>query len=165
MEHLQAEPALSKPAENTPIAKKRPISNSPTLLSPPSLPPLAQRIRKDIQIGEREVESPEKEVLRSPPILNSLSVSPCTKGIPSPAPLVLTPVPPDSGPEKLSLNCLNCDAKMTHDHQCEALDSDSSWEDIETESEQDMYPTFDPDSENWAEEFSKSIRSFHGQTH
>ena len=74
-------------------------------------------------------------------------------------------MPPDSGPAKLSLNCLNCDAKMTHDHQCEALDSDSSWEDIETESEQDMYPTFDPDSEHWAEEFSKSIRSFHGQTH
>ena len=49
---------------------------------------------------------------------------------------------------------------MTLDHQCEAVDSDSSWEDLE--SEEELYPTFDPDSKNWAEEFSNSIRRFHG---
>lgn len=42
------------------------------------------------------------------------------------------------------------------------LDSDSSWEDLE--SEEELYPTFDPDSKNWAEEFSNSIRRFHGSS-
>ena len=65
-------------------------------------------------------------------------------------------------PEKLSLNCLNCESNMTLDHQCEAVDSDSSWEDIENE--QELYPTFDPDSENWAEEFSNSVQRFHGSS-
>ena len=51
---------------------------------------------------------------------------------------------------------------MTLDHQCEAVDSDSSWEDVESESEEELYPTFDPDSENWAEEFSNRIQRFHG---
>ena len=51
---------------------------------------------------------------------------------------------------------------MTLDHQCEAVDSDSSWEDLE--SEEELYPTFDPDSKNWAEEFSNSIRRFHGSS-
>ena len=50
--------------------------------------------------------------------------------------------------------------------QCEALDSDSSWEDIDSEQELwlELYPTLDPDSEDWAEKFSNSIRRFHGQT-
>ena len=156
VQRLQAASALP----STPSGYKRPFSDSSSP-SPSNLPPLPQRIRKDIQIDESEVESPEKEILRSAPIFeNSPSLfSPCSTGHPSPAQLEFTPVCPENP------SCLNCDAKMTHDHQCEALDSDSSWEDIETESEQDMYPTFDPDSENWAEEFSKSIRSFHGQTH
>ena len=46
-------------------AKKRPLSDSPSALSPSNLLPLAQRIRTDIQIGESENESPEK--LRSTP--------------------------------------------------------------------------------------------------
>ena len=39
------------------------------------------------------MESPEKEVLRSPPRLENSPApfSPCTKGIPTPAPLVFTP--------------------------------------------------------------------------
>ena len=136
--------------ENT---KKRPA----TLLSPSNLSPLAQRIRSDIQIGESsEVESPEKEVLRSSPCPEKLltPVFPCTKDFPSPAPLVFTPLKPTVG------SCLNCDAEMTPDHQCETLDSDSNWEDVE--SEQDLYPTFDVNSEDWAEKFTNSIREFHG---
>ena len=113
---LQASPV------STQSANKRPLPDSPSAPSPSNLPPLSQRIRKDIQIGEREVESPEKEVLRSPPFLVN-SPAPCPpcsspKGIPSPAPLVFTPVP-------ASLNCLNCESVMTPNHQCEELISSS----------------------------------------
>ena len=81
------------------------------------------------------------------------------RDIPSPAPLVFTPVP-----ETLSLNCLNCDAEMTVHHQCEdilATDSEGNWEDIE--SEQDLCPTLDLESDDWADKFTNSIRRFHGQ--
>ena len=100
-------------------AKKRPFPDSPNAPSPSNLPPLAQRIRNDIQVGEIEVESPEQEELRSSPFpeISHSPISPCSKAIPSPAPLVFTPVPP----ERLNLNCSNCDARMTPDHQCEAL--------------------------------------------
>ena len=55
---------------------------------------------------------------------------------------------------------------MTCDHQCEAQDTDSSWEDIESEQEdeQKLYPTLDLDSEDWAENFSESSWRFHDQT-
>ena len=46
--------------------------------------------------------------------------------------------------------------------QCEVIESDSSWEDVENE--QDLYPTFDVNSETWAEELTNSIRRFHGET-
>ena len=110
----------------SPVTKKRPLPDSPSALSPSNLPPLSQRIRKDIQIGESEAESPEKEVLRSPPYLENSPApfSPCMKGIPSPAPLVFTPVPP----ERLKLNCSNCDVGMTPQHQCEALVSETEAE-------------------------------------
>ena len=100
-------------------AKKRPFPDSPNAPSPSNLPPLAQRIRNDIQVGEIEVESPVQEELRSSPFpeISHSPISPCSKAIPSPAPLVFTPVPP----ERLNLNCSNCDARMTPDHQCEAL--------------------------------------------
>ena len=44
------------------------------------------------------------------------------------------------------MNCSNCDAMMTCDHQCEPQDTDSSWEDIESEQEdeQKLYPTNQP---------------------
>ena len=67
-------------------------------------------------------------------------------------------MPPDSGPEKP--NYLNCDSEMTLDHQCEDIESDSSWEDVENE--HDLYPTLDVESEDWAERFTNSIRTFHG---
>ena len=116
---VQRQQAVSaSPVSPTQSPKKRPLPDSPSALSPSNFPPLSQRIRKDIQIGESEVESPEKEVLRSPPHLeNSPSpISPSLKCIPSPGPLVFTP-------EKLNLhcpNCLNCDVEMTPDHQCES---------------------------------------------
>ena len=135
VQRLQADSA--SPA-NTQSTRKRSYSesDSPNALSPSKFPPLAQRIRsspsnplplsqrirKDIQVGESEVESPEREVLRSPPflIMNSPAPSPpCSKVIPSPAPLVFTPVP-------ASLNCLNCESVMTPNHQCEELVSSSS---------------------------------------
>ena len=81
-------------------------------------------------------------------------ISPCTKGFPSPAPLVLTP-----SPSKES-SCFNCEAAMTPDHQCEAVDSDSNWEDVENEL--DLFPTLEVDSEDWAEKFTNNIRRFHG---
>jgi len=130
VQRLQADQAKSE--------RKRPLPDSPSVQSP-----MAQRIRTDIQIGESEVESPEKEILRSPPCPeNSPSpISPSTKGLPSPAPLVFTPVPPEKSrrsnceaemtlaplvftPSKTpeSPNCLNCDVKMTPDHQCESGD-------------------------------------------
>ena len=103
---------------NTKDTNKRPFPDSPNAPSPSQLPPLAQRIRKDIHILESE-ESPEK--LRSPPRpVNSPSpISPCLKGLPSPAPLVFTPVPTRES------SCLNCEAEMTLDHQCEELISSS----------------------------------------
>ena len=94
-------------------AKKRPLSDSQSTLSRSNLLPLAQRIRTDIQIGENEAESPEK--LRSTPCPEGSPspISPCAKGFPSPAPLVFTPVQPQRS------KCVNCDAEMTPDHQCE----------------------------------------------
>ena len=60
-----------------------------------------------------------------------------------------------------------CDAKMTPEHQCEAMDSESNWEDFESEhddldSEQFSYLSLDLDSEDWADKFTDSIRRFHG---
>jgi hypothetical protein len=148
VQRLQAASALPV---STPSGNKRPFSDSSSP-SPSNLPPLPQRIREDIQIEESEVESPEKEILRGAPILEiSPPISPCPTAHPSQAHLVFTPV----SPEKLS--CLNCDAEMTLNHQCEADESDSSWEDID--SEQDLYPTLDMESDDWAEKFTNNIRN------
>ena len=107
---------------STHSAIKRPLPISPSAPSPSNLPPLAQRIRSDIKVGECEVEceveSTEQEILRSSPSPeNSLSpISPCAKRTPMPAPLVFTPVC-----QKVT-SCLNCEAEMTADHQCEKGD-------------------------------------------
>ena len=61
VQRLQAVSALPV---STPSGNKRPFPDSPSP-SPSNLPPLSQRIREDIQIGESEIESPEKETLRS----------------------------------------------------------------------------------------------------
>ena len=152
VQRLQAASALPVSNQN---ANKRPLPDSPSALSPSHLPPLAQRIRSDIQVGESEIESPEKEMLRSPPCPENspYPISPCTNGLPSPAPLVFTPEPPEKS------RCLNCEAEMTPDHQSVITDNDSDWEDIENE--RDLYPTLDLDSEKWADNFTNSIRRFH----
>ena len=138
--------------ESTQSANKRPFPDSPTAPSPSNLPPLARRIRADIHVLETELESPEK--LRSPPcpVNSPYPISSCVKGLPSPAPLVFTPVPSRKS------RCLNCEAEMTPDHQCEATDSE--WEDIDNE--QELYPTLEIDSEDWADRFTNSIRTYHG---
>ena len=91
VQRLQTVAALPVINQST---KKRPLPDSPNGPSPLDLPPLAQRIRKDIQLGESEVESPEKEVLRSPPFPENspAPLSPCSKSIPSPTHLVFTPM-------------------------------------------------------------------------
>jgi hypothetical protein len=72
---------------------------------------LSQRIRRDIQIGESEVESPEKEVLRSFSFSENspAPASPCLRDVPSPASLVFTPaqhVDYESDLEKLDESAL-----------------------------------------------------------
>ena len=57
-------------------------------------------------------------------------------------------------------SCLNCGAEMTPHHQCDTTDSDSNWEDVENEN--DLYPTLECDSEDWAENFTNNIRAYHG---
>ena len=95
-------------------------------LIPHTGPPLAQRIRADLQIGEQELESPERELLRSqlsPEKSPSPSSTPCVQEFPLPAPLVFTPA------KKLeATSCLNCDAEMVPDHQCEVGGSTSGEE-------------------------------------
>ena len=127
---------------STQSANKRPFPDSPNAPSPSHLPSLAQRIRLDIQVGESEVESPEKEILRSSPLLeNSLPLS-------------------EGSLHDRHPRCLNCGTEMTPDHQCDATDSDSNWEDVENE--QELYPTLECDSEDWAEQFTNSVRKYHG---
>ena len=216
VQRLQAAPVFQ---EHPLSERKRPLPTSPSDPSPSNLPPLSQRIRRDIQIGESEIESPEREVLRSFSFSENspAPASPCLRDVPSPASLVFTPaqcVNCESGLEKLeegpvqegafeegavveegaleegvvvgksdqedvedqqglssnqesSLICSNCDARMTPEHQCEAMDSEGHWEDSESEhddleSEQILYPSLDLDSEDWAEKFTDSIRRFHG---
>ena len=110
----------------TESARKRPLPFSPSTPSPLNQSPLAQRIRLDLQIGEHEIESPERELLRSEQSLEkspSPNSPPCVKEFPLPAPLVFTPA------KKLEATiCLNCDAEMMPDHQCEVGGSTSGEE-------------------------------------
>ena len=112
VQRLQVVPDLPG---STQSAKKRPLPASPSAHSP-SLLPLAQRIRTDIHVAESETESPEREILRSPPCPENspFPISPCAKGLPLPAPLIFTPV---------KTSCLNCEAEMAPDHQCEDTDN------------------------------------------
>ena len=97
-ERQQADQALQV---NNKSDRKRPLSGSPSAPSPSNSSPLAQRIRADLQLGESEVESPERELLRSqdfpenPPPISPPSV----KGFPPPAPLVFSPSKFNEGSE------------------------------------------------------------------
>ena len=89
--------AASASPVSTPSSNKRPFPDSPNTPSPLNPPPLAQRIRSDFQISEGEVESPERESLRSrfdpdsfPPLNSPHSV----QKVPPPAPLFFTPPKP-----------------------------------------------------------------------
>ena len=195
VERLQAKSALPV---NPQSARKRPPPSTTPVLSQTNYSPLAQRIRLDFQLGASEVDSPEREDLRSlfPPNNSPLPISPQNvKSFPPPAPLAFTPQmtkdrvesieevavdadvlqaagvsvaeknvkgikESDGTLRKERLRCCNCDAEMTLDHQCETSDSDGSWEDID--SEEDLYPTLDLNSEDWAEKFTESIQIFHG---
>ena len=90
-ERQQADQALQV---NNKSARKRPLSGSPSAPSPSNNSPLSQRIRADLQLElESEVESPERELLRSRDFPeNPLPISPpSVKGFPPPAPLVFSP--------------------------------------------------------------------------
>ena len=111
---------------NIQSSKKRPLPYSPSANSPSNLPPLAQRIRSDLQIGE---ESPEREVLRTQPTPQqtpSKSPFPCSPramGFPPPGPLVFTPSKTQEDTEipvanVEDVNCCNCEQLMTPEHQC-----------------------------------------------
>ena len=129
VQRLQADRAQSE--------RKRPLLNSPTVQP---LSPLAQRIREDFQIGENEVGSPERELLRGPTFSDRSPPPrfPCVKGFPTPAPLVFTrsktqegavipltsvnePVQGKAAAEKGSCepSCQNCNGEMTPSHQCD----------------------------------------------
>ena len=92
VECLQAKSAVPV---NPPSERKRPPPNTTHVLSPSNYSPLAQRIRLDLQLGASEVDSPEREGLRSlsPPKNSPLPISPQNvKSFPPPAPLAFTPL-------------------------------------------------------------------------
>ena len=166
---VQRQQAVAASPVNTPCTKKRPFFESPSALSPPNLPPLAQRIRSDIGIAESEGESPEKEMLRSQPSPEkspSLISPPSAKGFPPPAPLAFTPL------KTLSETREGFETPATHQVVvCEVAKEDSDWETIiedceigsetgENDSE-NGFPAIDMDCEDWAEKFTISIRRFH----
>ena len=166
---VQRQQAVSASPVNTQCTKKRPLSDSPSALSPPHLPPLAQRIRSDIRIAESECESPETELLRSQPSPEnspSLISPPSVKGFPPPAPLAFTPL------KTLSETWEGFETPTTHQGVvCEVVkvaEEDSDWEtiveDCEVGSKDDSksgFPAIDVDCEDWAEKFTMSIRRFH----
>jgi len=125
VQRLQADSVL---LVKTPSRRERSYSesDSPNAHSPSNFHPLAQRIRSDLQIGE---EFPERERLRIQlTSVKSPFPSP-TRGFPSPATLAFTPLkiqekfetPVESVQTQEGVSCLNCDAQMTPDHQCEPV--------------------------------------------
>ena len=48
---------------------------------------------------------------------------------------------------------------MTLNHQGEVLNSDSDWEDVE--SDNNLYPTIDLGCEDWGDKFSDSVHQNH----
>ena len=177
VQRLQAGPALQVNAQT---AKKRPLDSTTSLSN---ISPLAQRIRADFKIGESEIESPEKEVLRSQPSPEK-ALSPTSpsgvKGFPPPAPLAFTPaklqvdiVNPASesredGPQWTSGGIFHLGPIPTVKVKSglvvpQVIREDSDWETID-ECENDFendFPTIDVNCENWAEKFTESIQRFH----
>ena len=99
VQRLQADPTSQVSILS---ARKQAPSRSPSPPSPSNRSPLAQRMRTDFQIGEQEMESPERESLRSqsyPEKTPSLPISPSVRGFPPPAPLSFTPSKNQDGTE------------------------------------------------------------------
>ena len=154
VQRLKAASALPM---NTQFTKKRPLPDSPSAQSSSNLPPLAQRIRSDLQIGE---ESPERELLRTQPTpqqtpLKSPSPSsPLATGFPPPTPLAFTPPKIHEGFE--------IPVEVAQAEEVDKLE-DSDWEtidDCENDCENN-FPTIDLSCEDWPEKYTKSIRKFH----
>ena len=120
VQRLQAASVL--PVNNQ-SANKRPLPDSPSANSPSNLPPLAQRIRSDLQIGEESPERCERELLRTQPtpqhtpLKSPFPCSPRAMGFPPPGPLVFTP-PKTQEDTEIPVKCCNCEQLMTLKHQC-----------------------------------------------
>merc|ERR1712212_1118798 len=163
----QLQGAAASPV-STQSANKRPLPDSPNAPSPSHLPPLAQRIRSDFQIGEGEVESPERELLRSQLDPESFSplISPhCVQGVPPPAPLVFTPqksherseMPANTAEEvsaekvaALEGSVVICDEKKRNTEQIE--------EEFEEESEEESKVEFEEEKKRRIEKLERLIR-------
>ena len=101
-------------------------------------------------------------MLRSSPCPEKSPSPVFKKDIPSPAPLIFTPLKAlgavnSPRPEKPTVSsCLNRDTEMIRNHQCEIFDSDSNWEDVK--SEQDLYPTLDVNIKDVDEKLTNGIQ-------
>ena len=183
VERLKADPVLSRPEVNISSTRKRAPYSSPSHQSP-----LAQRMRSDFQIGESEVESPEKELLRnnfSPENFPSPTISPPNvKGFSSPAPLAFTPLSLTSAEVDIARSDFLVSAKAVEVEPvnvdqlvkvCEAIEEvkvaqeESDWEtikdsenDCETiEDSENDFPAIDVNCEDWAEKYTESVHRFH----
>ena len=170
--NLQAEKAESE--------RKRPLPNSPSVQTP-----LAQRIREDLQVSENEIDSPEKESLRSQtfPGASPLLSPPYVKGFPQPAPLVFTPSKIEAEEEANSVENIEI-AKvekviekvlMTTKEEPTVPQRDpilepaiekceeSDWETIEDCEDgcENDFPAIDVSCDNWDEKFNEHVKRFH----
>ena len=143
--------------------KNSPLPNSPQNVKsvPPPAPlaftPQMYETETETHISERKVVESIEEVAVDTEVLQAAGVSVAEKRSVDAGGTIEES---DGILRKKQLRCCNCDAEMTLDHQCETSDSDDNWEDIE--SEEDLYPTLDLNSEDWADKFTNSIRRFHG---
>ena len=123
VQRLQAASALPV---STPTTKKRSYSesDSPSALSPSNFPPLAQKIRSDLQISE---ESPERELLRTQPTpMKSPSLS-SPRGFPPPSPLSFTPTKIQV--EQVAEISLESDLESGSESDLESDSEDDVWTD------------------------------------
>ena len=123
VQRLQAASALPV---STPTTKKRSFSesDSPSALSPSNFPPLAQKIRSDLQISE---ESPERELLRTQPTpMKSPSLS-SPRGFPPPSPLSFTPTKIQV--ERVAEISLESDLESGSESDLESDSEDDVWTD------------------------------------
>ena len=98
--------------------------NVSSALSPSNIPPLAQKIRSDLQISE---ESPERELLRTQPTpMKSPSLS-SPRGFPPPSPLSFTPTKIQV--ERVAEISLESDLESGSESDLESDSEDDVWTD------------------------------------